>query len=248
GKDPLVKSTGAPCKALVPVGGVPMIRRVVEALLASPTVEEVFLCGPEEKHWQELRPLLPPSVKWIAPASTPSRSTLKALELLGETPVFLTTGDHALLTPEVVEYFLHRAPRTEGADLVVGVARYETLRAAYPDARRTTYRLKEGRFCSTNLYAFLTPAAKQAVYFWRRVEEKRKNPLAIVRAFGARALAKYLSGRLSLEEAFARVSRVLGCRVAPVVIPHPEAAIDVDDPEDLALANQILTKRGEKEP
>ncbi len=247
GKDPLVENTGAPCKALVPVGGVPMIKRVVETLLNCPLLEKIFLCGPEEECWQRIKDLLPPTLIWIPPAPTPSRSTYKALELMGEGAVFLTTADHALLTREIVEYFLYRA-RQSVADLAVGVARYETLKAAYPEARRTTYRLKEGRFCSTNLYGLLTPAARKAVYFWRRVEEKRKNPLAIVKAFGAKALAKYLAGRLSLKEAFAQVSQVLGCQVEPVIIPYPEAAIDVDDPDDLALANQILEKRGENKP
>ncbi len=246
--DPLAEATGVPCKALVPVGGIPMIKRVVKTLLDCPLIEKIHLCGPEEFCWLRLRDLLPSEVDWIPPAPTPSRSTYKALELLGgKDPVFLTTADHALLSPQMVEYFLHRATRTL-ADLVVGIARYETLRANYPQARRTTYRLKEGRFCSTNLYALLSPLARKAVFFWQQVEDKRKNPLAIVRAFGAGTLAKYLAGYLKLKEAFERASQILGCQVEAVIVPYPEAAIDVDDLEDLALVNQILRKRGENLP
>ena len=45
------------------------------------------------------------------------------------------------------------------------------------------------------------------------------------------------------SEAMARASRLLGCPVAAVSIPIGEAAIDVDRPEDLALAEAILARR-----
>jgi hypothetical protein len=65
-----------------------------------------------------------------------------------------------------------------------------------------------------------------------------------VRAFGWRPLVAYLLGRLTLEEALARASKVIGARLAAVVLPQPEAAIDVDKPADLALAESILARRG----
>ena len=244
-KNPLLQHTQAPCKALVPIKGVPMLERVLRALLACPPLEKVLLVGPDAQIWKEVAPKLAhPKVSWIPPAETPSLSVSQGLEVLGEGPVLLTTADHALLRPEIVEYFLHRAVRSEG-DLAVGIARYETLKKAYPQARRTTYRLKEGAFCSTNLYAFLTPQSHSSVVFWRQVEAYRKNPLKIIKAFGLKPLAKYLSKKLSLEEALEYASQALGCRVKAVIMPYPEAAIDVDDPEDLALVEQILDKRGD---
>jgi hypothetical protein len=44
------------------------------------------------------------------------------------------------------------------------------------------------------------------VEFWRRVEADRKRPWRMVKAFGLGALVAYLCGRLSLDEAFERVS------------------------------------------
>jgi molybdopterin-guanine dinucleotide biosynthesis protein A len=247
GRDALLAFTRAPAKALVEVGGKPMIHRVVETLLSCPRIARILLSGPREEIWKEYLAdkLRNPRLKWIPPSPSPSLSTYQGLEILGSEPVLLTTCDHALLTQEMVLYLLHRAEQS-AKDLVVGVVRYETLKAAYPLAKRTTYRLRDGTFCSTNLYVFLTPASRRAVIFWRQIEEKRKSPLRIVRSFGLWSLLRYLTRRLTLEEAFQRVSKVFGCSVAPVILPFPEAAIDVDDPEDLALVNQILEKRGEK--
>ena len=46
-----------------------------------------------------------------------------------------------------------------------------------------------------------------------------------------------------LNAAFAELSRMAGVRAVPVVLPQPEAAIDVDKPSDLAQAERILASR-----
>jgi hypothetical protein len=84
------------------------------------------------------------------------------------------------------------------------------------------------------------------VAFWRRVEQERKRPWRLVRAFGWRPLLAYLLGRLTLDDAITRASHVIGARVAAVVMPYPEAAIDVDKPADLELAERILARRRQR--
>ena len=78
---------------------------------------------------------------------------------------------------------------------------------------------------------------------WRRVEQERKRPWRLVRAFGWQPLLAYLLGRLTLDDAMARASGFIGARLAAVVLPHPEAAIDVDKPADLDLVETILARR-----
>ena len=80
--------------------------------------------------------------------------------------------------------------------------------------------------------------------FWRRVEQERKRPWRLVRAFGLRPLFAYLFGRLTLDDAMVRASGVIGARVAAVRLPFAEAAIDVDKPADLALVEAILSRDG----
>ena len=81
--------------------------------------------------------------------------------------------------------------------------------------------------------------------FWRRVESQRKRPWRFARAFGPRALLAYLFGRLTLDDAMREASRILGVRAAAVDLPFAEAAIDVDKPADLTLAEDILRRRGD---
>src|SRR3989338_2229075 len=98
-----------------------------------------------------------------APRATPSLSAARALETVpAGVPVLLTTADHALLRPDIVDYFCAGA-RAAGADVAVGLTPYELVKSAYPDPRRTAIRLRDGAVCGSNLFAFLTPASPTPV-------------------------------------------------------------------------------------
>ncbi len=238
GERPQKNPFGVPYKALVSVCGKPMFARVAEALAQSRLFGRICVSTREEL-FEKLRLLSPLPLVFFPQASSPSVSVFFALDQIGNFPVFLTTADHALLTGEIVSHFLEGAQKIRG-DLGVGVVPFSVVKEAYPEARRTTYRLREGRFCSANLYFCKGPQVKRILYLWREIEARRKSPLRIVKRFGLMALLHYLSGRLGLEEAFKKVSQAVGCRVYPVVLPFARAAVDVDDPSDLALAQKIL--------
>jgi GTP:adenosylcobinamide-phosphate guanylyltransferase len=243
--DPVARAAGVPSKALARVGDRPMARRVLDALAASRAVGARILCGPSRTALDAepgLRALVEAgAVEWLPPRDTPSLSAAGALDRVdAATPVLLTTADHALLTAPVVDHFC-RAARDTGADVVVGLARAAQVRAAFPGSRRTILPLGGGGYCGCNLFAVLTPAGRGAVHYWRRVEQERKRPLRmLIGALGWPALLDYALGRLTLERALARISRRLGLRAAPVILPFPEAAVDVDSVEDLQLVRAIV--------
>jgi len=81
------------------------------------------------------------------------------------------------------------------------------------------------------------------VEFWSQIERERKHPLRLIRTLGGLALVRYMLGWLSLSGALSQLGRKLNLRVEEVLLPFPEAAIDVDTPEDLVLAETILAKR-----
>ncbi|WP_349616334.1 NTP transferase domain-containing protein [Azotobacter salinestris] len=246
--DAVASAAGVACKALAPVGGVPMVHRVVQSLRKSRRVGRITLVGPARallRRDAELeRELASDALGWQENAASPSASAARALE--GEDPlrpVLLTTADHALLSPAMVDHFLEQA-LASGCDFVVGVARLDTVRARYPDTRRTAIRLRGGPYCGCNLFAFTTAQGRRLASFWRGVEQARKRPWRVVGgALGPAATLRYLLGRLTLEQALARLSRRLGVKIGAVVLPFAEAAIDVDSAADLALVERILAQR-----
>ena len=245
--DPVAVAAGVRCKSLTPVGGRPMVLRVLDALTASRVVDTCILCGPPKSvvdQEPELRTLITSgNVRWFENQATPSSSASHVLQALPEeTPVLLTTADHALLSARIVDYFCSEAQAT-ACDVVAGVARHETVAEAYPQTRRTATQLEDGAYCGCNLFAFLTPQARQAAEFWRQIESHRKNPLRLIQVLGWGAVSRYLVGRLSLNDALDRISHRLGFKAGAVVLTCPEAAVDVDSVSDLKLVQKIISRQ-----
>jgi molybdopterin-guanine dinucleotide biosynthesis protein A len=244
--DPLAVAAGVPSKCLVPVAGRPMVLRVLDALAAACEVNAVILCGPGqsvvdrevELKWR----IASEKITWVANREGPSASTLQVLATLPHsTLVMVTTADHALLTAPMVDHFCSQA-RSSGADIVVGLVAHDLVKAAIPETKRTVIRVREGGYCTCNLFAFLTPRSRSVADFWRKVEGERKRILRMLRAFGWWSLVLYLSRLLTLRQGLELISRRLGLRADAVLMPFPEAAVDVDTVGDWRLVGAIAAK------
>lgn len=242
--DPVAAMAGMPAKALVPVGGRPMLLRVVDALasaVAIGPIEVVGLSAAACAHADTRDALRQRRVTLRAGQETPSRSVAASFVDLAPGAVLVTTADHALLRADIVDAFTSRACATQ-ADVVIGMVRYERVRAVCPDTRRTVMRFRGGAYCGCNLFAFLTQSGRDAVGFWTRMEQRRKQPARIARALGLMTLLRYFLRRLTLEEALARLSKLCGARVVAAELPFGEAAIDVDKPDDLKVAEALVVR------
>lgn len=241
---PLATAFSVAAGVLVPVAGRPSIARVFTALRASRMVQGGRLCGPDRpviSGSPALQALLAPGdFTWVAPQAGPAASVVASLEALGRFPTLVTTGDHALLRPETIDDFCRQALRRD-EDVLVGLVPYETVMDAFPETHRTALRFAGNEcWCGSNLFLFRTAEGLRAANFWRQVESMRKKPWKIARHLGLTMLARYLTHRLTLDQALADISRRSGCRVGYVVLSDPRAAVDVDSVADQALAERLL--------
>lgn len=244
--DPVAAAAGVVAKCLTPVEGVPMVVRVIRALQDSGRVDTILLCGPAAGILQEapqLRGLVDGTrVRWIAPLGSPSASAAAALDALPEDrPVLLTTGDHPLLSPDMVRHFLDQAGAGD-LDVAVGLAPHGMVQQAYPRTRRTALKFSDGHYCGCNLFAFLSPRGRGMVPLWKKVEDHRKQPIRVIGLVGWLAMSLYALGILSLAGAMGRISRQTGMAAGAVIMPFAEAAIDVDSAADLDLARDIAAQ------
>jgi len=249
--DPLLEAAGVTGKALIEIGGRLMLERVLQALRESEIVDRIIVSGPPRKIVESsatLQALLQQNgISWQESAASPSRSTEQALAKIDpERPVLLTTADHALLNPEMVDFFCRRAGESR-ADLAVGMENYRLLQETYPESRRTVTRFRDGAYCSCNLFAFLTPASRRAARFWQQVEQERKKPLRLIALCGWPTVLSFLLGRLTLDAALQRLGRRMELMAVAVRMPFAEAAIDVDKPKDLELVQRIVAERSERQ-
>ena len=230
--DPLLAGTGLASKALLPVAGTPMIDRVLTTV--RPLTGEVWVSGLTEEEARGAR---------VAPqADGPAAAVLAAVEADAPLPLLVTTADHPLLTAEMVRAF-EAGARGSGADLCVGLAERGVIEAAFPDVKRTYLRFADAQVSGCNLFWVASEAGLAGVRFWREAERDRKKPWRLARRVGVGTLLRYAFGRLTMDGLFAHASRRLGARVAPVLLPFAEAAVDVDKPSDLALVTRLLEER-----
>ncbi|MDE2389815.1 MAG: nucleotidyltransferase family protein [Betaproteobacteria bacterium] len=247
GKDPITQHTGSACKAFAPVAGVPMIIRVLDTLQACDLISTIVLCGPPESlHDQcpELKQRITSGqVTWLPNLDSPSRSADSGLDHIPlDTPVLLTTADHALLTPAIVRDFLQRAAATP-CDAAVGAVSEQAINAAFPGCKRTIIRLRDGGFRGCNLYAF-NPRGRALVGFWRQAEDLRKRPWRLIgKVLGFKAVFLYLFGLLTSQQGLAAVSEKSGVNIQVIMLDDARAGVDVDKVEDLMLAESMLSQQ-----
>ncbi len=245
GIDALAQEFGETRKALVRVGGVPMLARVARTLLDSPAIARIVILA------QDTGLATAPGCEWLSSeprvvfAASGGGIATSVAAVAGTSvapwPVLVTTADHPLLTPAMVAAFLAGAG---DADVAVAVVERRVVLAAYPDNRRTWLKFRGGAWSGANLFALRGPVAGQALALWAGVEQNRKSGWRLIGALAPLTLLGAVLRLVTLETAVSRLGRRLGLDARPVALLFAEAAIDVDKPADHALAEIILARRG----
>ncbi|PCI64505.1 MAG: MobA-like NTP transferase domain containing protein [Kordiimonadales bacterium] len=247
--DPVASVFGARYKALVPICGKPMIERVVEALIGSSSVKRIVIVFECEKSlyascpdFKTLAEQIDISV--VACRDSICRSVSGAMEASGaEWPYLVTTADHALLTPQIVNEFCDNARGQ--SDMAIGLVEKKYLDEKHPNSKRTYLPFRETKLSGANLFAFMSPKTVKAIEFWGSIEQQRKKPWRLFAQFGFLNLVNLLLKRLTVDQAFEKASERLGLTVRAIRLPFAEAAIDVDSPKDFAQVTEILKNRAQ---
>ena len=239
GGDPFAQGMGVDLKALIPVGGVPMVRRPVTALLASELIADVHVLAQQPERIAEALPQ-DPRVK-VGRSQGTIAETLLALcgDPAIEWPLLVTTADHALLDPEMIADFCNRAH----GDISIGVVERRPLLRRFPDARRTWLRFRGGAYSGANLFALRSSKLAEVLELWRSVEQDRKKGWRLLLALGPAVLLGAVLRVRTINDTLRSAGRRFGLSVSAIELSDPVAAVDVDKPADLALAERILAER-----
>ena len=240
GRDAFAAQFGTDLKALIPVTGEPMVCRPVRALLASESIGKVLILSQAP---ERIADVLPEDLRI---ESRQSAGTIAAtiLALLDDPatqwPLLVTTADHALLDKAMVDQFCRDAG---DADLAIGVVENANMLRRLPQTMRTWFWFRGGGYTGANLFALRSPETRRAIELWRSVEQDRKKVWRILSIAGPVVSLCVLFRIVSLGEVMARMSARLGLIARAVEMSDPLAGVDVDKPEDHALAEAILEGR-----
>lgn len=226
-------------KALIPVGGRPMVDWVIDALAQSPSVGDVVLAMQPE----EVPPALFRKVAHVAP---PGDKILDSIasgmrqlpQDVAEQGVLIIPGDCPFLTPEALEDFLAEV-RRRPADFYYGYLTRQDSEKAYPGLRHTYARMKEGVLCGTGLIMMTPAVVEKARVVMNAAIAARKSPFRITGILGWSFIVKLIFRQLSVRDCEQRVSELMSCRVAAIQTRHACAGFNVDSPDQLQTARAL---------
>src|SRR4030095_16438 len=143
GTDPFAARYGTDLKALIPVGGEPMVRRPATALLHSPNIDRIRVLAQTPKRIAEV--LSDDDRLKIERSEGTIASTLDAIfsDPTTQFPLLVTTADHALLDQAMIDDFCAKAV---GADVAIGIVERRALMARLPDTERTWLSFRGGAY------------------------------------------------------------------------------------------------------
>ncbi|RIX32311.1 NTP transferase domain-containing protein [Sphingomonas edaphi] len=237
GRDAFAQAHGTDLKALIPVGGVPMVARPVTALLKADEISRVVVLAQQP---ERIVVALPTDVRLsVIRSGDTIAATLENIlsDPATEFPLLVTTADHALLDEGIISDFCRQAA---GADLAIGLVEQRPLLARLPETSRTWLRFRGGAYSGANLFAFGNRKAASAVALWRSVEQDRKKGWRMIAALGPSVLLGAVLRLRTIEQTLASVGRKIGLDIRKVELSNPLAAVDVDKPADHELVTAIL--------
>jgi GTP:adenosylcobinamide-phosphate guanylyltransferase len=238
GVDPLAAHFGLSTKALIPVAGEPMVRRPAKALADSADVGDIVVLTQDVAAVTKALAGIPRVT--VRPSSGTIADTMLTLCRDPEIrwPLIVTTADHALLTPAMVEQMA-----AADGDIAIGVVDRSSLERRLPQSKRTWLAFRGEQVTGANLFALSSPKVAPAIELWRSVEQDRKKVWRILSLLGPVMLGMAALRLLSLDDALARLGMKLGLTIRAVRLSDPLAGVDVDKVEDHALVESIFAGR-----
>ena len=232
---------GAPNKAFIEICGTTLAGRVVDALRACPSIGRIAVVTPPGE-WgnPDLR-----AADDFRPDGVRIRDSLRnGLEgFAPDEAVLVATSDLPVLTVAAVRDFVERSTAL-GADVIYGCVERQVHLQRYPSVPHTWARMRDGTFCGGGLAAIKPRVLPLLERFIEELGAARKHPFKLASLFGWDMLARFAIGRLSIGQAEARASRILGASVRALVSPYPETGVNVDRVSDVALARELVRAAG----
>lgn len=157
-----------------------------------------------------------------------------AVDNVQDETFLMTTVDLPCLTSEAVDDFISKSdPEAAFNYPIVDI---EIAKAAFPDMKRTTLRLRDGTFTGGNVSVLRTELVRQAMPIIKRAYEFRKSPVKLASLIGFGTLFKVAATKLapsvvSISSLERSVSKFLGTKVKAIETAFPEIAADLDSAE-----------------
>lgn len=234
-----VSATAAavPNKAFVEIGGIALVRRVIDVLRATREIARIIVVAPASTH---ALPVLAgaderrPDGARMVDSLTAGLAGLPPGEL-----VLIAASDLPVLSVAAVSEFL-AAANARDLDVAYSIVGQRDHLVRYPHVPHTWAKMAEGRFCGGGLVA-LKPRVLPALRgILDDLGAARKSPLRLASLLGWDIMPRFALGSLTIAAAERRATAILNAPAGAILSSYPELAVNVDRATDVALANGLV--------
>ena len=161
--------------------------------------------------------------------------------LPGATWAVMLAGDIPLLTAEAVDDLVTNAPGD--ADVVFPICEEADVMRDFPDRDWTLVKTPDGSFTGGCGFLFAPEPVKERRAWVQEVFDSRRNPWKLMRIWGLWFGIMALLHQVSIAEAEAKISEVLGLRAQAYISPYTELCLDLDYAPDVEQVRKHLVAR-----
>ena len=220
---------GTDVKALVRIGGKPIITSIVEALRSTTGVGGVRVVGPAAA-----RPFAPDVDEWIDELQTGEQNLMAAMRAAQSERILFSSSDLPFVTADSYADLIARVPPK--VDAAYPVYTRDEFLGAYPGGRSTFATLADGDWTGGSAFILNREPFLRDERLLLRGFGARKSLIALASLLGPALLARFVFGRLRIEDVERRARVILGADVRAIRGADPALAMDCDDIGDFAYA------------
>lgn len=228
-------SAGDQSSSLHVIGGEPLISHVVRACLAAASVEQTLVVGAPDAAGAPFG-----AEGLLEAGGSPASDIQRALAALdGCSSAVVLPGDVPFVSGAEIDAFISAAA-ARGAQMAYPLVARAAYEAAFPDVRRTYFRVAEGEVTGGNALFLDVPTFRDNGQILGEAMELRNEPWRLAAMMGPLALLALGRGGISLSQIESAVQDALGIRGAAVIVEAPGLATDIRKPVDLRYARARL--------
>lgn len=228
-------------KALLDIGGRPMVQYVLDAVAGAARVENVVIVGLQPEHGVHCgdKP-----VHYLASAGSLLDNASAGSRLIAELNpasdrVLWVSSDIPLVTTEMIDWMIDAIEATDH-DLYYAIIEKDVMESRFPESRRSYTRLKSGPVCGGDANGFSMALTTGANPMWNEIVEARKSMLRVTSLVGLWPLIMLATGQMTKARAEQLVLDRLGVRGRLIDCPYAELGMDVDKPFQYEIAAREL--------
>lgn len=241
---PLYEYTQGKPKALLDIGGKPMIQWVLDAVSEAKSLDEVAVVGLDgsvDLSCDKPLTLIPNTGSMIGNIRAGLQSILEKNP--NAEYVMIVSSDIPLVTGEMFDWFIEQAKDTQHEYYMNMITR-QVLEASFPGVKRRVNRVGKIEFRGAPDISILQPKiVMQKNGAAERIEKARGKIWRQLNFIGFDTLFLLMLRLLDLDAFAKRLSEKHGVDLHPVICPYPEIAMDVDHPQHLEMMRKELSTR-----